>query len=161
MALNMYMSFFDDIPGESIDEKHPGEIEVLSYTWGASNAAVTSGGGGRAGKVQVSAFHFTARSSRASPLLFKACASGKHFKKVVLSLARTVGDQAQDFIVWTLHNVLISAYQINAEQAGPLPVDEVELSFEKVEVEYQLFDASGSPGEVVKAGWDLKLNKPV
>jgi type VI protein secretion system component Hcp len=40
-------------------------------------------------------------------------------------------------------------------------VDEVELSFEKVEVEYQLFDANGQPGEVIKAGWDVKSNKAV
>jgi len=159
MALSMYLKFSAEITGESPTEKHPGEIEVLGFTWGASNPPVASSGA--AGKVQVLAFHYTARSSRASPLLFKACAAGKHFKDAVFSLARTVGDQEQDFMTWTLQDVLVSAYQISGEQSGPLPVDEVELSFEKVEVEYQLFDANGQPGEVIKAGWDVKSNKAV
>ena len=40
-----------DIKGESLDDKHKDEIEVLSYSWGVSHAgAIESGGGGGAGK---------------------------------------------------------------------------------------------------------------
>jgi type VI protein secretion system component Hcp len=93
--------------------------------------------------------------------LFQACASGKHFKGAALSLVRPVGGQGQEYMVWKLESVLVSAYRTGGAQDGPGPVDEVELSFEKVEVQYQAFDDAGGLGEVVKGGWDLKSNKSV
>ena len=42
-----------DIKGESLDAKHKDEIEVLSFSWGVTNAGgVASGSGGGAGKGQ-------------------------------------------------------------------------------------------------------------
>ena len=39
-----------DIKGESLDSKHKDEIEVLSYSWGVSNAgSMASGSGGGEG----------------------------------------------------------------------------------------------------------------
>ena len=43
-----------DIKGESRDAKHKDEIEVLSFSWGVTNAASTgTGGGGGAGKADL------------------------------------------------------------------------------------------------------------
>lgn len=40
-----------DIKGESLDDKHKDEIEVLSFSWGVANTGGTAtGGGGGAGK---------------------------------------------------------------------------------------------------------------
>src|SRR6476646_2600400 len=40
-----------DIKGESLDDKHKDEIEVLSFSWGVTNhATMSSGAGGGAGK---------------------------------------------------------------------------------------------------------------
>ena len=40
-----------DIKGESLDSKHKDEIEVLSYSWGVTNAgSMAHGGGGGEGK---------------------------------------------------------------------------------------------------------------
>ena len=33
-----------DIKGESLDDKHKDEIEILSWSWGVANAVVISGG---------------------------------------------------------------------------------------------------------------------
>ena len=42
------------VPGGAVDARHAGEIEVLSWSWGASNPVVDGGGGGAgAGKVTV------------------------------------------------------------------------------------------------------------
>jgi type VI secretion system secreted protein Hcp len=41
-----------DIKGESLDDKHKDEVEVLSYSWGVTNSAhipTGSGGGCRQG----------------------------------------------------------------------------------------------------------------
>lgn len=72
------------IEGESTDEKHKGEIEVLSWTWGETNpssAVPGGGGGGGAGRVQMQDLQFTTRVSKAGPKLFLACAAGERLPK--------------------------------------------------------------------------------
>jgi type VI secretion system secreted protein Hcp len=50
MASNIFAKI-GDIKGESLDAKHKDEIEVLSFSWGVTNAGVMpSGGGAGAGK---------------------------------------------------------------------------------------------------------------
>ena len=41
------------IKGESTDDKHKGQIEILSWSWGETNATHAGGGGGGAGKVSM------------------------------------------------------------------------------------------------------------
>ena len=53
MALVDYFLKIDGIPGESGDAKHKDEIQVLSFSFGESQAGTMAfGGGGGAGKVQ-------------------------------------------------------------------------------------------------------------
>jgi type VI protein secretion system component Hcp len=46
-----------------------------------------------------------------------------------------------------------------ADSAGFL--DEVTLSYAKIQWEYQPVSPTGAPVPVVKGGWDLKLNKRI
>src|SRR4051812_37050056 len=49
-----------DIKGESLDDKHKDEIEVLSWSWGVSSTGVRGGGvGGGAGKASIHDLSFT------------------------------------------------------------------------------------------------------
>ena len=41
---------FDGVDGESNHKDHKGEIEVLSWSWGISNASGLAGGGSGKGK---------------------------------------------------------------------------------------------------------------
>ena len=46
-----------DIKGESFDDKHKDEIEVLSYSWGVTKPTdITAGGGGGGGAAKAT-FH--------------------------------------------------------------------------------------------------------
>ena len=77
MAAVDYFLKIDGIDGESVDSKHAGAIEPLSFSWGLSQAgSFATGGGAGAGKVQFQDFHFTSNTSKASPKLMLACASG-------------------------------------------------------------------------------------
>ena len=61
-----------DIKGESLDDKHKDEIEVLSWSWGVTNAgATTAGGGGGAGKASFHDLSFTHKIDKASPVLMQ------------------------------------------------------------------------------------------
>ena len=158
MAIDYFLRI-DGVSGESLDSKHKGEIEVESWSWGESNPAQPGGGGGGgAGKVQIQDLVFTSRFSKASPQLILACASGKHFKDAVLT-ARKAGKGQQEFLTFSLSDVLVSAYQTGGAGGDVLPGDSVALNFSKIQVEYKPQNPDGSLGSSIKAGWDVKQNK--
>jgi len=146
----------DGIPGESTDVQHKNEIEIEAFSWGETNNAAPGRG---AGKVNMQVFHFAMGVNKASPMLFLAVANGKHFKNAILSIRRAGGEPPQDFMKWTLTDIVVTSYQ-TAGNGGEL-TDQFSLSFGKIEVEYIPQNPDGSLGVPVKAGWDLKANKPV
>ena len=58
-----------DIKGESLDDKHKDEVEVLSWSWGVSQSgSMAHGGGGGEGKASFNDFNFTHHIDKASPV---------------------------------------------------------------------------------------------
>jgi type VI secretion system secreted protein Hcp len=148
----------DGIPGESKDAKHKDEIDVLAFSWGVSQSGTaSSGGGGGAGKASFDDLLLVARTSKASPLLWAACASGEHIKSAVLS-CRKAGKAPQEFLTITLSDVLVSSYELDGSDDEP-PLDQFALSYAKIETQYVPTGASGKAKPPVRAGWDLKAAK--
>jgi len=152
----------DGIPGESADLKHKGEIDLQSFSWGeTSQAGPSRGAGAGAGKVAMQDFHFVTRVNKASPLLFLACATGKHIKEAILT-ARKAAKGQQEFLTFKFSDLLISSYQIGgAESGGEVPMDQVSFNFARVDFEYRAQKADGSLSSAVKAGWDVKKSRQV
>ena len=160
MAAVDYFLKLDGIEGESTDAKHKGWLDVDSWSWGESLPTTpATGSGAGVGKVRFDAFQFTTRVSKASPKLFLACASGQHIKEAQL-VGRKAGKAQQDFLTWTLSDVLVAAYQTGGTEQE-LPMDAVSLNFTKVSVSYKAQKADGSLDTAVTAGWDSKTNKKV
>jgi type VI secretion system secreted protein Hcp len=157
MAVDYFLKI-DGIDGESTDAKHKNEIEVLSWSWGESAPVGHPGGGGGSGKVQMEDLNFNARHSKASPHMLLACASGKHLKSAVLT-ARKAGKDQQEFLTFSLSDLLVSSYQTGGSEGLEVPMDSVSLNFAKIQVEYKELKADGTLGGSVKAGWDVKQNK--
>ncbi len=161
MAQVDYFLKIDGIAGESTDDKHKGEIELASFSWGETQQAAAAGrGGAGAGKVAMPDFHFVMRVNKASPLLMLACASGQHLKSAVLT-ARKAGKGALEFLVYKLSDLLVSSYQTAPSPEDAYPLDQVSFKFGQIQVEYRPQDATGKPAASVKAGWDVKSNKKV
>jgi type VI secretion system secreted protein Hcp len=158
MAAFDYFLKLDGIPGESVDAKHKGEIDVLSWSWGESlPAPVNPGGGGGAGKVAMTDLHVSANLSKASPQLLLACAAGTHIKGAVLT-GRKGGKAQAEFLTFSLSDVLVSAYQTGGATAEA-PLDSISLSFSKIEMTYREQTAKGGLGPAIRVGWDRKTNK--
>ncbi len=150
----------DGIKGESTDSKHKDEIEIESFSWGANNPGTfASGGGGGAGKVNFQDFHFTSRTSVASPNLMKACASGQHIKEAILTV-RKAGKEQQEYYVVSMSDSLVSSFQSGgSEGSNALPVDQFSLNFAKISFEFKAQKPDGTLGAPVKGVYDLKANK--
>lgn len=151
----------DGIQGESQDAKHKGEIELLSFSWGETNAGRRAGGGGGgAGRVDMHDLAVVMPVSRASPPLFLACASGQHIKSAVLT-GRKAGKDQQEFLKYTFTDLLVSSYETGASHDAATVTDQVAFNFGRIEVEYRPQKPDGTLDAAVKAGWDVKANRPV
>jgi type VI secretion system secreted protein Hcp len=158
MAVDVFLKI-DGIPGESADGKHKDEIDILSWSWGASQTGTMAfGGGGGAGKVNFSDISFMKRFDKSSPNLWQNCASGKHIAKAIL-YCRKAGEKQQEYLQITFTDLLVSSVQVSG--AGEEPTENVSLNFSKVEMEYKPQDAKGNLGGGVKFGWDIKKNQKV
>ena len=147
-----------DIKGESLDAKHKDEIEVLSWSWGMTNAAAKpTGGGGRAGKASFHDFSFTHKIDKASPVLMKRCATGQHLKEATIT-HRKAGKGQQEFLVIKMNDVLITAVTDDDSSEGSLE-ETVSLVFAKVDLEYRPQKADGSLEAGIHFKYDLKANK--
>jgi len=159
-AASDYLLDLDGIKGESKDQKHAGTIDIESFSWGVTHTSNGAhGGGGGAGKVKFHDISFKKQVDKASPLLFKACATGEHIKKATLYVRKAGGNQ-QEYLRVTLTDVLVSSYKTGAQApAGDGETESITLNFAKVSVEYIPTNPDGSSGAPVKAGWDVKANK--
>ena len=158
MAVDYFLKL-DGIPGESTDAKHKDEIDVLAFSWGVSHPKASGPGGGGAGKAVFEDLLVVAHTSKASPKLWLACASGQHIKSAVLT-CRKPGKAPFEFLKITLTDVSITSYEIDGSDEE-LPLDQIALAFAKVETVYTPQDPSGKAQPPVKAGWDLKKNAKV
>jgi type VI secretion system secreted protein Hcp len=156
MSINFYLKF-DGIDGESVHVDHKGEIEASSWSWGLDAPTTGTGGsGGAVGKPRPREFHFVHYYDKASPLLAKNAALGKHVKTAVLS-ARKAGEQQKDYLKVTMTDVIITSVSISGDGNGPM--EEVAMAFNEIDVSYQPQDPKGGLGPAVKFDWNIKTGK--
>jgi len=159
MAAVDYFLKIKDIKGESTDDKHKDEIDVLSWSWSESNSGShATGGGGGAGKVSMGDFNFSMHNCKASPELFTACAQGTHIEEATL-VCRKAGKTAQEYLTVKMNDLLVSSYQTGGSQGDVVPVDSITLNFSKIEFKYAAQKKDGSLDSPVVKNYDLKLNK--
>ena len=147
----------DGIEGASQDAQHECEIAIQSWSWGESQSiSSNSGSGAGAGKVNLQPFQFTMSTSKASPQLFLAGASGQPLKTATLT-CRQSGQTAIEFLKITLSDVLVSSFGTSSDTS--VSIDQLSLSYAKVVYEFTPQKADGSPDTIVQAGWDVKTNQ--
>ncbi|HEX7892989.1 MAG TPA: type VI secretion system tube protein Hcp, partial [Terriglobales bacterium] len=78
MAVDIFLKL-GDIKGDSTDKTHSDCIDVLSWSWGASQSGTMHmGTGGGAGKVSVQDMSFTKYTDKATAPIVAACCKGTH-----------------------------------------------------------------------------------
>ena len=146
-----------DIKGESLDDKHKDEIEVLSWSWGVDNPRPHGvGSGAGAGKATFHDLSFTHKIDKASPLLMRGCATGQHLKEATIT-HRKAGKGQQEFLVIKMNDVVITS--VTESDAGDGQVENVSLAFAKVDLEYRPQKADGSLDAGIHFKYDIKGNK--
>jgi len=159
MAAVDYFLKINGISGESLDDKHKDEIQLESWSWGETNAGShAAGGGGGAGKVNMHDFSFTMPVNKATPLLFQACATGKHIPDATL-VCRKAGTQQQEYLKIKFTDLLVSSYQTGGSSGDVIPMEQVAFNFSKIEFTYAPQNKDGSLGAAIVKNYDLKAQK--
>jgi type VI secretion system secreted protein Hcp len=176
MAQLDYFIKIEQIPGESTDEKHKDEIEVLSFKFGMKHgdAGSTSTGGARtAGRVAHMPFIFEKVTDKASAKLLEKCCNGTHIPKAVFTAHRATGDKQKylqidftDMIVseWKSEQLPSTERAAGSEAGGGtmLMFETVALNYGSIKYTYTATDhKTGKPSGDVVAGWDLVANKKI
>jgi type VI secretion system secreted protein Hcp len=151
----------DGIEGESSDHKHPGWIEMISYTTGLNQTAsstASSAGGAGAERADFNAFSFTKLLDQATPQLALACAAGTHIDAVLIELCRA-GTEKQPFMQYRLSDCLIRSVEASGTQGEDVPSEDVEIAYGKIEWRYiRQNRAGGGPAGSMVSGWNLERN---
>jgi hypothetical protein len=113
---------------------------VATLTFGSGRSAIETnllgfslaGPSASAAKVKAHDLSFTQKVNKASPLLLKACATGKHFPAVKI-IARKAGKGQQEFLVIKMQDVIITSVQDTPSGGGgKQPQEHVSLNFAKI-----------------------------
>jgi len=148
------------ITGESQDHKHKGEINVVSWSWGATQTGsmhVATGGG--VGKVNVRDISITKRVDSATPALWQAMCVGKHIDTATLTV-RKAGEHPLEFLVITLTSVLVTGQDTGGGRGDELMTETMTLNFREFDIKYTEQRADGGPGLSSEFAFDIALNAP-
>jgi len=147
-----------DIKGESFDDKHRDEIEVLSYSWGVKGTVYHQGGGGGAvaGRATFQDLSIVHHIDKATPRLFAACATGEHIKEATIS-HRKSGKGQQEFLVIKMNDVIITGVTHGGDVQGSS--ETVTMAFAKVDLAYSPNKSDGSLDAAQHFKYDLESDK--
>jgi type VI secretion system secreted protein Hcp len=159
MAVDMFMNM-GKIKGETQDkaQKEAGDIDVLAWSWGASNSgSFHTGGGGGAGKANFQDLSFTKYMDSATGALMLGLASGSHIPTCVL-LVRKGGEGQQKYLKITMNKVLITSISTGGSGGEDRLTENVTLNFAHVHLEYFVQNAKGVTASGGEFKWDIAAN---
>ncbi len=104
----------DGIQGESLDRVHANEVDVLTWSWGATNSSVPRSGGAGAGKASFNDLSITKYVDASSPSLVAAVSTGKRIASLTLTVRKSNGaPQGIDYFTLTLNDVSVSGISVS------------------------------------------------
>ena len=152
-ALDIFLKI-GDIKGESTDAKHKGEIDVLAWSWGFVGPSRNSPGVpqrpvGPPKEACAQSISFTKFTDAASPLLMANAALGTNIPSATLAVRRS--EQAEDFLLMTLKDVIISGISSGGSGGEDIPTENVTLSYSTARVAVKSGGSKGEVGDAVEA----------
>jgi type VI secretion system Hcp family effector len=128
--LRAWLDFGPDFAGEATDPGHENWARVATFSSGKDEEG----------------FKLTCHRpiDKASPLLMKACAGGKHFTEVKLDVARLTAQGQVNFWEITLKDVIITSYSTSGKPAGTSIDEDLTLRWKSLVFTYRVFPPGGS-----------------
>jgi type VI secretion system secreted protein Hcp len=141
-----------------------GAFEIKDFSFGVENATTigSATGGAGAGKIKFNEFQIKKTSDKASPLFFKNCCVGAHYKTVTIAMRKSGGSESlsgTEFLKFKFETV----FTTKIDWSGPGdegPEESITFVFGKMGVKYTPQSSEGTTSEKAElAGWDQVLNQ--
>ncbi len=146
-AIDVYLSVqtkrAGKLKGESQGVDHKDEIEVHGLSWGLA-ASSALGSSQATGRRSYKNLVITKRIDASSTALMSVLATNDEVKEARLSM-RKAGEGQRDFFTITLTNARVTSLDLECDESGDA-IERVSFSFNKVQVDYELQQASGQRG---------------
>jgi type VI secretion system secreted protein Hcp len=156
MAVDYFLKL-DGIQGESQDANHKNEIQILSWSWGASNVSSVSGtGGSGAGKVDMSDVSMMLNFDKSTPKFFKAVAKGMHISSGTLSAIKA-GSDGKPYLKVDFKEIFVTGLQMSA--AGEVPAVSLSFTYDEIKMDYSAQDEKGNMASTGPVTFNTKENK--
>jgi type VI secretion system secreted protein Hcp len=159
MAVDMFLKL-EGLKGESADDAHKDEIDVLAWSWGVSQSGTMhAGGGGGAGKASFQDVSVTKWVDKSSHALLKAVSVGQHIPSALLTV-RKAGEKPLEYIKITMNDCLISSISSGGSGGEDRLTENISINFGNFSYEYTPQKEDGSGDAVLPYAFDIKANKP-
>ncbi|HEX7359182.1 MAG TPA: type VI secretion system tube protein Hcp [Bryobacteraceae bacterium] len=159
MSVEIFLKL-DGIEGESTKKDAENQIELFSFSNGASNpSSVSMGTGSGAGKVDLSSLSLQKQLDKASPKLFMACCKGTHIATGTMIVRESTGDaDPKIYYQYDMKEVFVDSVSWGGAAGGGKPSESVSLSFKSIVISYWPQESSGTLGTKISDGWDVSTN---
>jgi type VI secretion system secreted protein Hcp len=151
-----YYLKIDGVEGESTADRHAGEIDIESFTWGISQSSLLNCT--TSARTAFQPILIVKRIDKSSPVLMQAVANGKHIARAVLSAERA-GERPFTFSRITFGELVVAGYSLGVGP-GALPVDQFSLSYATIKFEYIQQRPDGGAGKTTTFCWNVRANRP-
>ena len=156
MAVDYFLKL-DGIQGESADSAHKDEIQIMSWSWGATQVSSVSGtGGSGAGKADLSDFSIMAHFDRSTPKFFKSICAGQHIKTGTMSAIKS-GAERKPYLKVDFKELFVSSLQISA--SSEIPSVSIGFTYNEIKIDYSSQNEQGNLASTGPVTFNLKENK--
>ena len=160
MACDMFLKLAN-IDGESADDTHKNEIDILAWSWGMSQSGTMhSATGGGAGKVNVQDVSVTKWVDKCSPTLQQYCCKGTHITDGLLTV-RKAGDTPLEYIKLEMKDMIVTSVSTGGSGGEDRLTENVTLNFAEFKMTYTPQENTGAAGTAVEFGFDIRKNVAV
>jgi type VI secretion system secreted protein Hcp len=156
MAVDYFLKL-DGMQGESVDSNHKDEIQIMSWSWGASQVSSVAGtGGSGAGKADLSDFSIMTYFDKATPKFFKSIGAGTHIKTGTMSAVKS-GADGKPYLKVDFKEMFVSNLQISG--SSEIPTVSVSFSYNEIKIDYSVQDEQGNLKSTGPITYNTKENK--
>lgn len=157
MAVDMFLKL-TGVKGESEDDKHKGENDVLAWSWGMSQSGTMHmGGGGGAGKANFQDLSVTKWVDSGTVTLMQHCSKGTHIPKGML-IVRKAGDKPLEYIKLEIKEIIVSSISTGGSGGEDRLTENVSLNFREWKMSYTPQTEAGAAGSAIEFGFNIAKN---
>ena len=157
MAFHAFADFGDDAKGESLDDSHKDQIQILSLSHGVVQPKSSSRmiAGGAINLAEFGDYVISKYPCKATPKLLELASNGKHIAKVTIEILKPIGGKQTKYLVHELKNVVVHEYRTDAGGGNENdPIETITLGFDHVAVTYTQVGQDGTSKGNTAFKWD-------